>query len=220
MLAGLIGFLSEDYSQSVITLVVGTFAFFLYKKQKSDEKINAARIIFLEIRNAEVKLDEATSLIDREMKDFPSLLSQNSWNKYSHLFASNFEQSELEEINRFYSNCESLQEMIDKDNNFFWLNAEYRTQVVQSGLFDNIRTNYKEGEEADEKVKRNQEKVKLLDEFVSDWYSYTPSKTLNKIRIGINRTRKVTTNPTGEKLKRFARLGSESWFKIQLASLF
>ncbi len=196
-----------------ITLLVGLFAFILYFLQKRDQKISAARLVFSEIRNAELKIDEIAILIDRSANDFPSVLNQNSWIKYSHLFATDFEQSELEEINHFYSNCISLEDMINKDNNFFWLNAESRTQTIQDRLYDLIVKEYKSDESEKEKKDRNEEKNKLLDMYANDWYSYAPSRTLNKIKVGIERIRRITTTPAGNKLKQIARLDIRPWYK-------
>jgi hypothetical protein len=37
------------------------------------------------------------------------------------MFASDFDQDQLEEINNFYSLCETIEEAAKRDNSYFWL---------------------------------------------------------------------------------------------------
>lgn len=50
-------FLFLDNFDAVVTLLVGLLAYFVYVWQKRDTKINAARVILSEIRNAEKEIE-------------------------------------------------------------------------------------------------------------------------------------------------------------------
>lgn len=202
----LINFLEKLNSTGVTTVLAGLVAWLIYKSQKSDKKINAARIILSEIRSAERKIEDVNTLLTNALGDFPSVLPANSWNEYSYLFASDFDQDELQEISEFYSLCELIEDSVRKDNNFFWSTSEYRSQVVQEKLANIIESSLNKKTNKIDVKKLESLKRSLLDTFTNDYYMYSPMKTRTQLTANLKRIRKITTTTAGGKLKRIAKI--------------
>jgi len=61
-------FFETNLFLALITILVGFFAFILYKMRGADSKRRIARIIFLEITNAETQLRDARNRIEESEK--------------------------------------------------------------------------------------------------------------------------------------------------------
>ncbi|HUB93219.1 MAG TPA: hypothetical protein VMB52_01835 [Verrucomicrobiae bacterium] len=92
-----IGFSNSSFFVAAVTLVVGFFAIYVYRKQKRDEKMRAARIILLEVRNAEKQLKEARVRINEAAKNDLQIVPErlyamptNSWRRLNYLFVKDF----------------------------------------------------------------------------------------------------------------------------------
>lgn len=198
-------FFNSNFFVSLSTFLTGLAAFIVYKLQKRDEKKNASRIILSEIRNAESKLELVKKRIKgSSYEDFPSVLPNNSWVKFSHMFAKDFDQDGLDSINNFFSNCQSIDEMAGKDNNFFWITAEERAKVVQQQLPQIIVAAL---DATTNQIDQNRLKVlkeTFLDTISNETYAYAPKKTVNAITTLIDNTQKLTNTPVGEKFKKLA----------------
>jgi len=184
------------YFDGLATLATGAVAIWVFFSQKKENKTQAATILLQEVRDAEGKIESISEIIFTESGgDLPQVLPVNSWRKYSHLFARDFDQDQLKAINDFYSKCEIIQEMVLKQNNFFWINAEERARVYQQTLARLI---------ADGKGRAD------IDKFLQDFNSegknsYTPVKTINIIRHFIENFQKLTPTSIADKLKKLAK---------------
>jgi hypothetical protein len=98
-----------------ITLVVGLFALYLYKKGKRDYKRNAALLILQEIRYTEQRV--------RNYKTYGSysftekLLPTNSWHANINLFVKDLQETDIDRISKFYSSAAYLDEVISIASN-------------------------------------------------------------------------------------------------------
>lgn len=190
---------------SVITFIVGLVALVVYLLQKRDTKIKAARVILSEIRNAERSIVDVSGLLARNANDFPSILPTNSWKKYSYLFATELSQDELEAINHFYGICEKLEDLVKRDNSYFWLTAEYRAQVVQNKLADAVeKASSAKTFEVDQKKLENF--LKIILSYANHYYSYSPSKTIISMKATIESIQVLSTSSIGTKLRKIARI--------------
>lgn len=103
--------INSQFFFAIITLFVGSVAYFIYIQQKIDYKRKIANLILQEIRYAEQRIREAKErnsiymLADR-------LLPTNSWNTNIHLFISVLEENQVDTISRFYSRAEFLDNLI------------------------------------------------------------------------------------------------------------
>jgi small-conductance mechanosensitive channel len=199
-------FFNSNFFVGLATILTGVAAFVVYKLQKRDEKVNASRIILSEIRSAEDKL----KLVKKKIKgsayeDFPVVLPINSWVNFSHLFAKDFDSDELDRINNFFSNCQSIDEMASKDNNFFWITAEERARVVQQQLPQIVAAAYDANTNKVDKEKLEILKQTILDTVSNEPYAYVPKKTVSAITTLIDNTQMLTNTPIGEKFKKLAK---------------
>ena len=195
----------------VTTLATGLIAIRVYKNQKEDEKVNAATSILFEIRNAE----DQVSIISEKMhsnttQDLPSVLPANSWRKFSHLFAKDFDGDELKLMNGFYNACENIEDLVSNHNNFVWIAIEEKARVAQRALADihleyqrDIARGGKDSIEANQK-KFEAEKSAVTKFYGDEGYVYTPSKTLNGLKFQIDKVQKITPSTCGAKLKKLA----------------
>jgi hypothetical protein len=187
------------------TLLTGTVAWIVYSLQKRDRKISSARIVLSEIRLAEKRIDEISDLLERIQKNFPSVLPINSWEKYSYLFASDFDQDQIEELNEFYNNCTIIENAVKQDDRYSWLNADAISQTAQTKYIELIVASLNE----DFTINLNlleKYRVAVLNTFVSNPYPYSPQRTINLIKSHIDKINKITTNTTGIKLKKLAHI--------------
>ena len=86
-----------EYLNSVVTLIVGAVAIYVYKKQKLDTKRDAANSILLEIQHAERSIDKVRDFIKKDSLDVDVIILQaDSWIKNKHLFSRDFDKDEWE----------------------------------------------------------------------------------------------------------------------------
>jgi len=96
----------------LVTLVVGCFAIFLYLKQKSDTKKEAAMLIVQEVRFAESQIRNY-----RASQSYPfssTILPTSTWSKNIHLFVKHLSESEIDLISTFYSQSAYIDILINK----------------------------------------------------------------------------------------------------------
>lgn len=196
-------FINSNFFIAVVTSVVGSIALFLYLKQKSDEKMQAARVLLIEIRSAEERITQIKNMMSGGDKDdFPMVFTTSSWKKYSHLFISDFDQDELKLINNFYDYGELLEEFCKRDNNFFWIRTEERARVVENFSATLILSNEKD------KSKEGEDISKEIIEKISNHNlgGYAPQKTILKIKTYADKISYITITSVGEKLKKLAKM--------------
>jgi hypothetical protein len=85
----------------MITLVVGLVAVYLYLKQKSDQKRDAASLIVQEIRYAEQRISDHRKF--NAYKFYDQLLPTSHWYANINLFVAELKESEIDLISKFYS---------------------------------------------------------------------------------------------------------------------
>ncbi len=181
---------------SFVMLLVGSIAIFLYLKQKSDAKVQAARVLLLEIRTAEERINQIKDMIEgSSSEDLPTVFTTNSWKTYSHLFVSDFDQDELKLVGAFYDYAALIGDFAKRNNDFFWITTEERARIVQQKLAELVVSDVLP-------VERN----KRLDDISSDGYSYTPNKTIKEIKKYTEKIVSITTTSAGIKLKYLAKM--------------
>lgn len=102
-----------NHLDAIVTFVVGSFAIFLYLKQKSDDKRAAAQLILQEVRYAEQQIRNARDK-QNQYSLAVKLLPTNSWSKSIHLFVKRLEAPEIDIISQFYSQASFIDMMIVK----------------------------------------------------------------------------------------------------------
>ena len=135
----ILNFIKENSNQlvlvtNVIIGLIGLTVLYIYRKQKADEKKDAANIILLEIQNAEKLLKQSKNQL---YKPIPELLNtlvmeQESWNRYKYLFVADLDKIQWSAITDFYSSCKKFDEAVRLNNSFFEKNEiQIRVQLTQ-----------------------------------------------------------------------------------------
>lgn len=106
-------FFNSNFFIALATFIVGGFAIGLYKKQKKDQKRDAAKLILQEIRYAEqqIRIASERNYIYR-LADL--LLPTNNWNNNINLFIKELKETEIDLISKFYANATYLDILIRK----------------------------------------------------------------------------------------------------------
>lgn len=99
-----------------MTFVVGCIGLYLYYRGKRDEKRRIAKIIRLEIENAQIELKDAKKKIlgnpDDPLPEHLYVMPTDTWSKNKHHFIEDFNHTEWNALNDFYSHCELFDEAI------------------------------------------------------------------------------------------------------------
>jgi hypothetical protein len=118
---------------AIVTLVAGAFGLYLYHRQKYDYKRRAAKIILLEIENAQDQLQKARDKIaestDGSLPEHLYAMPTDSWSKNKHLFVQDFKPSEWNAINDFYGTCQLFDEAIRHNDARF---AEHEREISRN----------------------------------------------------------------------------------------
>lgn len=176
----------------------------VYKSQKRDKKMEGARVLLAEIRNAENGLDEIkkTGVIS----DLTFVLPSNSWEKSQHLFIKDFDQDELRLMNTFYYTCASLEKQIQRIKSYLPLSNEEKVKLVQQKLLE-LAEKYKNStNNFDRNSDYQKEKRQVLDNLFyqeADWF--VPKAPTNSLASEISLIRYISTSSCDVKLKRIAR---------------
>ncbi len=187
--------LSKEGFAGLATIVAGFIALVVYLLHKRDEKINAARIILSEIRNAEQQISRIKD--DGVISDFSSILPFNSWKKHAHLFVKVFDRDELDLVNNFYISCTLAETEINRLKSFLPLAMEEKAKALQRQLIDLA----KEEKENYENIKKD------IHELVhKEDYWFLPNAPKEKLLHYLSNIQLITTTTAGKKLKDIAKL--------------
>ena len=98
----------------LITLFGGLIVVYLYLRQKSDHKRDAASLILQEIRYAEQQIRNAKQGVNVQYSLASKLLPTNSWNDNIHLFIKDLKEMEIDMISGFYAKTTFVDSLISK----------------------------------------------------------------------------------------------------------
>ncbi len=112
MFQSILNFLNDNLG--LITLFGGLIVVYLYLRQKSDHKRDAASLILQEIRYAEQQIRNAKQGINVAYSLASKLLPTNSWNDNIHLFIKDLKEMEIDMISGFYAKTTFIDSLISK----------------------------------------------------------------------------------------------------------
>lgn len=191
---------------ALATILVGLYAFTLYKKQKDDVKKDAANILLLELQNAEKVLKLAQRSLEKTPADIPYdsiAMPTESWSKNKYLFVTDFDSNEWEAISNFYSACSLFDESVRTNASYFQKNEEQIRVNIQQRSSE-IAKEYGEllvkAKNTDEKTKLKAElRVKIeeaTDLYLSGVSEYRPVKPVNDAKLCIETIKLNISLPT------------------------
>jgi hypothetical protein len=185
---------SKEAFSGVATIVAGLVAIVVYWMHKRDEKINAARIVLSEIRNAEQQISKIKN--DGVVSDFSSILSFNSWQKYAHLFVKILDRDELDLVNNFYIASTLAEIEINRLKSFLPLAMEEKAKEIQKQLINFA----KEGKDKYETTKKD-----VLEIIHKEDYWFLPNTPKDKLLHYLSNIQIITPTTAGQKLKKIAK---------------
>lgn len=136
--------LNSSFFIASATLIVGFAAYFLYKKQKRDEKKDAATILLAEIRNATAILPGVKSRFKKNgaLEEGTVLLPGESWGKYKYLFVNDLKSEEWRAVDAFYKNCLTYDEALIEKQSFFAQNTGQIWVSIHKNYHDTLQQHF------------------------------------------------------------------------------
>jgi len=179
---------------SIVTFLVGTIAFFVYKLQKSNEKKSAAAIIVMDIRHAEkifLSILER-GFVDIETKD---ALIENNWSKYKHLFVQDFSQDDFSSFNNFFDSCSEMSDARKRVRETFYVNINAKAEIFQQKVLNIENLNTEEGQ------RKKMEVIQILNSEIS---LFDPDEPKNRMIKNLQLMGNLSKSHAFSKLKKKA----------------
>ncbi|MCL4384575.1 hypothetical protein M1116_03915 [Patescibacteria group bacterium] len=222
------GFVNSNLLNPLITVLVGSIAYVLYKKQKDDYKTDAANVILLEIENAEKMLKKAseslaigtTKLHIVPEKNF--VMQTESWSKYRYLFVRDFTQTEWDAVSDFYNKCHLFDQAImdndsylEKDMDLIRENAhKYIAKFISNSAIELASANNEDTNMKQQKIEKimkslKEVRIRFNELYIDseDKFLYSPRKAQNDAIFYIeNLNSDLSLTTVGKKLRELAGL--------------
>ncbi|MAX89202.1 MAG: hypothetical protein CMK99_00455 [Pseudomonas sp.] len=190
--------LNSEGLSTLVLLITGISAFATYFLQKRNEARDAATILLNEIRNAERTI--ATIHHTKNINDITIILTSNSWNKYSHLFARRLDQDEFNQVTEFYKKCELAEGarkfFLQVRNDAISAKARY----VQYSLIQLMTDAVISGNSPDYPEKRQA----LINMTNIEDHLFSPGEPLSILIGHITNIPQITTSSAGMKIKKLS----------------
>ena len=186
--------MTPEYFNSITTLVVGSVALVVYWLTKRAEKRNAATIVVMDIRHAEqvVRAVLEKGAIDRTVG---TILSENNWGKYKHLFASDFSYDDFAAFNRFFDACVEIADARVRMNEVFYANLSAKASIAQQKIFSLENPSSPDGEQA---------KQAVIAQLNGEHFVFDPDEPKARILRSLQLVGRLSNTVAFEKLKRAA----------------
>lgn len=141
----IIAFFNSNFFVALTTIIAGSVAVYLYQKQKSDNKKDAAKTIYSEIVQAERVIQDLKRTVkdndqakqSKKLLEFDSgkfRLGDSGWSKLKYLFINDFDANEWEKLNTFFNQRDAFDKAMLDIGGLFPKNIEYRTKSIQEEL--------------------------------------------------------------------------------------
>ncbi len=172
-------------------------AVILYLWKVKIDKRNAARVLLMEIRNAErtLKVIKESGVI----AETTFVMPVSSWKKFQHYFVKDFDIDELDDLNHFYNLCILIQKEVNRMKDQLPTSNEEKIKITQQKLLD-LADKYA-GNEAGYLQAR---KEILYDRFFSEVEWFIPDLPKTRTMQHLGNVKPVLTTTCGKKLKKIA----------------
>ena len=216
-----INFFNSSFFIALVTLVVGSYALYLYFRRQRDRKREAANVILLEITNAERVLrlakDALFSTTNEHLPDTEFAMKTENWSKYRALFVRDFDRNEWDALTNFYDRCKLYDEAVQYNNSAFAKNEEQLRITMQKVLADYAKECAEELGAEKDLTKRAAIEARYQDkknEFINIYMNrlqfvhlYNPQKPINDAKAYVNGVDvNLSQSSIGIKLKQLAGL--------------
>lgn len=186
-------------SLSTILTIGGAVIIFLWEKTQAKQQI--AILLINQIRNAEAgisKLKEHKN--DLEFPVIP-ILPLNSWNEYSHLFAKDFDQDDMQQITNFFSIAQKIEYIVQKGNKIdrFLDHIYLRTGAIQNKIMDIL-------ESSPDQATAKQRHDQFVDKLDAGTHHYAPAGFKNELNDLLQGYSAILGTHAGTKFKSIANI--------------
>jgi hypothetical protein len=207
--------LNSTFFLALTTITVGTVALYIYRKQKRDEKKDAATIILTEIKKAAETLPgvkhrfQKSGLLDEDI----FLVHEESWSKYKFLFVNLLSEGEWTAIDDFYKNCNLYDDAVELNNSYFSQDASHIRDGIYKYVYKEISEYYKANSSAEsmlEKIPEDVSKqlINFRELYIKDALKqafYRPAKPVNDANLALsNLNHDILLSSVGTKLNEIA----------------
>ena len=186
-------FLNSSLFNALVTLIVGCTAFVLYYRKIIDNKRTVAKIIWLEIKAAEERIDDIKrNSLNNNTKP---ILRNNSWLENQHFIISHFDADEIKLLTDFYNTTENIELLRQQIINSHIETMNSKAAAVQNELMTMIKDNI------------NLEEVeKFSHNYNNIGHVFIPNEPVRLVEIELSNIRYITGTSTGTKLKTLSKL--------------
>lgn len=183
-----------DYINSLVTFLVGGVALLVYWLTKINEKRNAATIILMDIRHAEKVV---FSILEKGVVDnfLKNIITDNNWNKYKHLFVSEFSQDDFSAFNKFFDACIEISEARKNMLAIFNASLVAKAENLQQLLLNIEDPTSQDGKKAREKI---------INKVNNENYVFDPNDPKSRILRSLQLMGRLSNTTAFEKLKKIA----------------
>lgn len=179
------------------TLLSVFVAIVLYLWKVRQDKRNAARILLMEIRNAESTLDVIKE--SGAVAETTFVMPVSSWSKFQHYFVKDFDKDELDDLNHFYNLCILIQKEVNRMKDQLPLSNEEKIKLTQHKLLE-LAEKY-----ADDNTKYlDRRRAVLYETFFKEEEWFEPKLPKLRILQHLGNVKPILTTTTGQKLKKIA----------------
>lgn len=120
-------FFNSNFFQTLVLIITVGVTIAIYRKQKRAELKNAARMIIIQIDSIKTKTDMLMRTLGTDTTTFDynkvwqaeSIINNNIWETYRHLFVKKLEYNEIVALNNYYDNVMEIARQQDEIKNIF-----------------------------------------------------------------------------------------------------
>lgn len=205
MLQLLLAWLFNENSFSAwATIITGFVAWYVFLRQQRNRRIQAARVILMEVRRAENSIDEIlkissrTEVLASDFRDI-SLMPHNAWEEYSHMFARLLSGDEMDLVNDFYSRCELIEGSLRRADDYVSTQVEEKSREFQRQIVIYAANNVN-----NEKLNDFSGELRVLINGVGQMFE--PNDPVLSMKVPLQTFQRVLTSSAGEKLRKIAQI--------------
>jgi hypothetical protein len=189
---------------SGVTLLVGFFAFILYRIEKNDKDKSSANLVLEEIRTIETNIDKLKEN-GNLLGTLPANLSTSGWFAYRNILVKHLDFYEISQAGLFFERIEALKDLLNQWRVLYFSTMQEKSFIVQNKLAEFAIEN-----------KDYEEKTKYLHEkFEAGEYWFEPFLYKKQINSLLSLISPISTTTIGEKIKN---IGRKKWYSLRIKS--
>ena len=192
-------FLNSDSFSSIATILVGVIAWIVYYLQQKQTDKDAATIVFLQIKDAERRINDLSQQPQQELvvnNLTKPIIGENNWEKFKGRLIKYFDDDDIELINNFYIRVVSAELARAESKAVFDESLLEKARQIQVKLIDNIYDNL---DNTDEMRRKREELIRHAN---MEAFAFEPDAPKQKAFKELLHISYISSTITGDKLKK------------------